>query len=209
MSQRGVTLVEVLVASAIFSAVSAIGVFAFGIAISMTERLELANARIGSIEQMRTIIRTDLYQLVPRGVYEPGTNRRRPSFLGGEALDEALDDRDGEPLLSLVRGGWPNPGAEEPRPEIQAVTYLVREDTLIRRTRPFLDAVTDTPYRDEVVLSGLSDVEIEFLEPDGWARETGRLLQPDEMTEAIVVKLSFQHIAYGSMEHLFLVGGEV
>lgn len=209
MSQRGLTLVEVLIALGIFALVSGIGVVALGLAVSGVDQLDRAMERVGTIDRMRGLMRADLYQLTERGVFERDTNRRRPPVVGGEALDEILDDRDGEPLLSLVRGGWPNPGAEEPRAEMQAVTYLVRDEQLIRRTRPFLDAVLDTPFRDEILLAGVTNVKIEFLEDGRWERETGRNLPDDQLTDAVALKLSFEHVDYGPMEHLFLIGGGV
>lgn len=210
MNQRGLTLVEVLVALAIFSAVSAIGVAAMGLAARGSEQLDRAMERVSAVDRMRGLLRADLYQLVDRSVYEADTDRRRPAFIGGDALDEVIGDRDGEPLLGLVRGGWPNPGAEEPRPGLQAVTYLVRDGQLVRRTRPYLDAVIDTPVRDDVLLSGLKDVEIAFFEDGRWFPETGRAFaDDDEDGVPVALRLRFNHPDYGPMEHLFLIGGGV
>lgn len=207
MNQRGLTLVEVLVALGIFAAVSAIGVGALTLAANGSRQLEVANERIGDLERFRGVLRTDLYQLVDREVLEPETVRPRPALIGGEALDEVLGDREFEPLLALVRSGWSNPGAVEPRPEVQAVTYFLRGGELVRRTRPFLDATRDTPFLDDVILDGLVDVEITFRVRGEWEEETGRTGAPGD--EPLAVRLTFEHPDYGPMEHIFVIGGRV
>ncbi|GGY52727.1 type II secretion system minor pseudopilin GspJ [Parvularcula lutaonensis] len=205
MKQRGLTLVEVLIALGIFSAVSAIGMAAMSIAANGSRQLEEVMDRTGEIERFRTLIRADLYLFTDRLVFEADTDRKRPSLVGGEALDEILDTRGEEPLLALVRSGWSNPGAREPRAELQAVTYLERDGDLIRRTRPYLDAVKDTPSRDEVLVSGVEDVEIAFLFEGRWEPEVGRF----ESTRPEAVRLRFTHPVYDEMEHIFLIGGGV
>ncbi|MEM9838281.1 MAG: type II secretion system minor pseudopilin GspJ [Pseudomonadota bacterium] len=204
MNQRGLSLVEVLIALSIFAAVSAIGVGAFTLAANGTAQLERANAEIASMERFRGLLRTDLYQLVDRRVYERTADEPRPAFMGGRVLNDFLENREEGALLTLVRAGWSNPGAVEPRSELQAVTWLLRDETLIRRQRPFLDAVAETPERDDVILEGVEEVEIDFLARGRWRDEAGR---PGTDGEAVAVRLRFIHSAYGEMEHIFLIGG--
>lgn len=205
MKQRGLTLVEVLIALAIFAAVSGIGVTAMNLAANGSRQLEAAMGRTGEVERFRILLRTDLYLFTDRPVFEADTQRKRPAFMGGEALDDVLTARDETPLLALVRTGWVNPDAREPRPELQAVTWLEKDGALIRRTRPFLDAVAQTPTRDETLLSGLEEVEIDFRFDGRWEREAGRL----ESTAPEMVRLRFTHPDYEEMEFLFLIGGGV
>lgn len=204
MKQRGVTLVEVLIALAIFAAVSAIGVSALSLASRGAAQLQDATDRMADMERFRGLLRADLYQLVDRPVYEATADRPRPAFIGGRVLRGFLEDGDETALLALVRAGWTNPGSEEPRSELQAITWLAKDGALIRRQRPFLDAVAETPYRDDIVLDGLQDIDITFLERGRWRDETGR---PGEDASAVTLQLSFIHPVYGEMEHRFLIGG--
>lgn len=203
MNQKGLTLVEVLVALGIFAAVSAIGTAAFTLAANGSRQLEEADRRIADMDRFRGILRADLYQRVERQVIEPDTDRPRPAFMGGDALSEVLSPKDGEPLIALVRSGWVNPGAEEARAELQAVTYFAREGAIIRRTRPFLDADNLTPFRDEELLTDLTEIEVAFRVAGRWAEETGR---PADTEAPLAVRLSFEHPDYGAMEHLFYLG---
>ncbi|NRA30102.1 MAG: type II secretion system minor pseudopilin GspJ [Parvularculaceae bacterium] len=204
MKQRGVTLVEVLIALGIFAAVSAIGVSALSMASRGSEQLRDATERMADMERFRGLMRADLYQLVDRPVYEATADRPRPSFMGGRVLRGFLESREETALLALVRAGWANPGSEESRSELQAVTWLAKDGTLIRRQRPFLDAVAETPYRDDIVLEGLEKVEISFLSRGRWRDETGR---PGDDASAVTLMISFVHPIYGEMEHRFLIGG--
>ncbi|MEM9809648.1 MAG: type II secretion system minor pseudopilin GspJ [Pseudomonadota bacterium] len=204
MNQRGMTLIEVLIALGIFAAVSAIGVGALSLAASGSEQLDKADIRIGELERFRGLLRSDLYQLIDRPVREPDTDEPRPSLMGGAFSDELLEDEEGVAILALVRSGWPNPGAKEPRSELQAVIYFVQGDQILRRTRPFLDAVRETPHRDDLLLEGVSDVEIAFLNRAGWGEEAGR---PGRGEEPVAVRIRFMHPHYGAMQHIFMLGG--
>ena len=204
MNQRGLTLVEVLVALGIFSAVSAIGLAAMGLAANGSQQLEDADARISEMDRFRGILRADLFQRVEREVIEPDTDRPRPAFMGGDALSVVLSPNYGQPLLALVRSGWANPDAAEPRAELQAVTYYARGGTLIRRTRPFLDADVQTPFCDAALLTDLRDIDIAFRSAGRWSEETGR---PGDVAVPNAVRLSFEHPVYGPMEHLFYLEG--
>lgn len=204
MNQRGLSLVEVLIALSIFAAVSAIGVGAFTLAANGAAQLERANDRIASMERFRGLLRADLYQLTDRRVFEPRADAARPAFMGGRVLSDFLSDDDETALMTLVRGGWSNPGAEAPRSELQAVTWLLRDGALIRRQRPFLDAVAETPERDDVILEGLGEVDIAFLSRGRWRDEAGR---PGTEVEPVALRLRFNHSVYGEMEHIFLIGG--
>ncbi len=203
MNERGLTLVEVLIALAIFSAVSALGVGAMTLAANGSVQLEETDARVGEMERMRALLRSDLHQFIDREVTEADEEQRRPAFIGGDAAQDLLAERGETILFSLVRSGWGNPELAEPRAELQVVTYLEASGRLIRRTRPFLDAVRDTPVRDDVLIDRIEDPEIRFRERGAWRPEAGR--QPGPPPAAL--RLSFVHPFYGPMEHVFLIGG--
>lgn len=205
MNERGVTLVEILVALAVFAAVSTIGVAAMSLAANGSRQLEEVSDRIASMERFRSVLRADLHQLVERPVWEAETTRARPSLMGGPVLEEVIGDDGFEPLLALVRSGWSNPGATEPRAEVQAVTYIWANSQIIRRTRPFLDADVRTPVQDDILVDGARDVEIAFRIGERWEEDAGRSENAGDAP--LAVRLTFTHDAYGEMEHVFLLGG--
>jgi general secretion pathway protein J len=202
MNQRGLTLVEVLIALAIFAVVNAMGVGIFTIAARGAEQLERVEQQISEIERLRGLLRQDIGAVVDRQVIEADARELRPAFVGGRTLADLLPSED-QPLLALVRSGWRNPAAQAPRSELQAVTYLIEDGKLIRRIRPFLDASFDTPVADDVLIEGVSEVEISFRLNGRWLDETGVPGGDGEMPRA--VQLTFTHPVYGEIETIFLV----
>jgi type II secretion system protein J len=195
------TLVEILVALGIFAAVSAIAVGALGLAANGTAQLDEAASRIGRVETFRIVMRDDLNHLVARQAREPNIVGSRPAFVGGDAAAALMDRDDETTLLMLTRSGWTNAGSREPRAEVQAVSYLLKDDQLVRRTRPFIDAALDTPFRDQVLLEDLRNLDIAFLTARDWREETEPGARP------VALRISFEHPDYGLMEHIFLTGG--
>ncbi|MEO1657661.1 MAG: type II secretion system minor pseudopilin GspJ [Pseudomonadota bacterium] len=200
MNQRGLTLIELLIALTIFAFVSAAALAALNLGVSGSTQLQDATDRISELERMRTIVRNDLAMAVDVPVYESEATLRRPSFVAGEIVDDVMPEPDdGEWLFALVRGGWTNIDAMQPRAEIQPVGYLAIDDALVRRTRPFLDATRETPHRDQVLLDDLQDLEVQFYQGGDWDED----IEPETLPTAI--RLSFVHPAYGQMHHDFLM----
>ncbi|MEM0929956.1 MAG: type II secretion system minor pseudopilin GspJ [Pseudomonadota bacterium] len=202
MNQRGFTLVEVLVSLGIFAFVSAAGVVALNLSLSSAAQLDDTTDRLSELERFRSILRDDLGMIVNRPVREAYQDRLRPAFVGGEIMDDLYEDEPGtEYLFALVRSDWENPDAQSPRPEVQAVVYLLQDGTLIRRTRPYLDAVRDTPVVDQPVLSNVDALDLQFFTDDEWRAD----LQPGLWPGA--VELTIDHRAHGVITHKFIVRG--
>ena len=202
--QRGLTLVEMLVALGIFSLIGTASVAVIGVALSGQTQLEAQTEALGRLERTRALLRADLAQVVDRPVREPD-GRDGAAFAGGDALPEILSDEAlGVPLLVLTRGGWTNPGDARPRSELQRVEYRLRDGILIRRSRPFLDAANDTPHTEQVLLDGLDDASAAFWDGQAWrpgfAGEDGTPFPP-------AMRLTLQHPAYGALTNDFLVAG--
>ncbi|MBB4657619.1 type II secretion system minor pseudopilin GspJ [Parvularcula dongshanensis] len=168
--QRGLTLVELLVALGVFGFVSAASVGVLTLAVNGQSQLELRTDEVMRLERARALLRADLLQLAPRPVREGPSGREAevPAFAGGAELTLPETAPDAEVLFVLTRGGWQNPDSARPRAELQRVTYLLKDDALIRRTRPFLDAAADTPTLDQVLLEDVEDAEVAFLSEGQW-----------------------------------------
>lgn len=203
--QRGLTLVELLVALGIFSLVATGSVTVLTLALSGRDQLEAATDQARELERARSLIRSDLMQLAPRAVRDEDGNAE-PALVGGDAREAAAPRpavATGEVvLMRLTRGGWDNPGALRPRAELQRVTYLVREGQLVRRTRPFLDAAPGTPSQDQVLLDGVADADVAFHDGEGW--RDGFAGGPGQVPRA--VRLDLDHSAFGPLRQDFLAG---
>lgn len=157
MRARGFTLLEMLVAVAIFAVVATL---AFGGWISVMRQYEdthEAQARLQDIRRAVTLLERDLFQIEARPVREAFQGDLLPVLRGG--VDQMLP-------VELTRGGWRNP-AGVPRANVQRVAWQREDDTLYRLHWLVLDQAQDSePVRLEV-LDGVEEFALRFLDADG------------------------------------------
>jgi len=154
--QRGFTLVEILIAIAIFAF---IGVASTAVLTTVIDSDELSSARFEKFQRLQravTTIERDMQQAVPRAVRTDGQTNTIV-MRGGES-DES--DNDG---LAFVRSGWQNPQMMLPRSTLQAVAYRVRDGKLERLYTNYVDNVVGTEPKVRVLLEDISDFKIEFI----------------------------------------------
>ncbi len=154
--QRGFTLVEILIAIAIFAF---IGVASTAVLTTVIDSDELSSARFEKFQRLQravTTIERDMQQAVPRAVRTDGQTNTIV-MRGGES-DES--DNDG---LAFVRSGWQNPQMMLPRSTLQAVAYRVRDGKLERLYTNYVDNVVGTEPKVRVLLEDISEFKIEFI----------------------------------------------
>lgn len=162
-AQKGLTLVELLVALLVFSFVTSAGVYALRLGVDARDQLGAAEERLSEIEIARLMLKQDFAQLVERRVRDEFGDKAGASFRGGEQI-RLRTPVDGETLLvGFVRGGWANPGHDAPRSNLQYVEYLEKDGALVRRIRPYLDDARGQPHYDRVLISDVDGIEMRFL----------------------------------------------
>lgn len=149
----GFTLVEVLVALAVFALIAAAGALVLARTIDTRFVVHEHAERIAELQRMRALLKADLAQAAPRRTRAP-TGRPLPRALMGQTVP-------GDPVLTLVRAGWSNPDGAA-RPSLQRVEYRVVEDRLERRASTYLDGARAGP--PQVVYRGVSDVAVTFIQ---------------------------------------------
>jgi general secretion pathway protein J len=156
-TDRGFTLVELLVAMAI---VAVIGVMALTGLTQVIKQQTLAHAhaeRWHAVQLAMRLVSQDLAQLVPRETREELGESYQPTLLADPSAQFALE---------FSRGGWANPGAF-PRGTVLRVAYNWEEDKLVRLHWPVMDRTLSTlPVRTEL-LDGVQNVEVRFLDVAG------------------------------------------
>lgn len=157
--QRGFTLLELLVTMAVFAIFA---LMALGGLNNFLAQQALVNEELARLDQLQRTMRTlvnDLGQAQPRCVRDELGLSREASFLA---------DGRGEFLLRFTRGGWRNPAGLS-RGTLQRVQYRLEDDNLLREYWPVLDRVLGLEPRREVLLEGLEELRLEFLdEGDQW-----------------------------------------
>jgi general secretion pathway protein J len=138
----GFTLIEVLVSVFLLSVLSAFAYETLNYVRRSREVTTTAFERIRAIELAVHTLVTDFQQLEPRPVRD---------LLGESALPAVLADPRTTNLVTLTRGGWPNP-VGLPRGTLQRVNYRLDNGTLIREYQTVLDAtLANAPVKRELL----------------------------------------------------------
>jgi len=139
---RGFTLIEVLVAVFLLAVLSAFAYETLAYVSRSREATSAAFERIRGLELAVHTMVTDFQQLEARPVRD---------LLGQSALPAILADPRTTNLVTLTRGGWPNP-AGLPRGTLQRVNYRLDNGTLIREYQTVLDAtLANAPVKRELL----------------------------------------------------------
>lgn len=193
MTRRaGFTLVEVLISLMIFAMIAAAGAAVLGVTIDNRFAVKAASDRVGDLQRMRSLLRADLGQASARRS-RGTTGRPMPQPIVGAAAP-------GDPILTLTRAGWSNPG-EQARPSLQRVEYRLVEDRLERRVSSHLDGARPGP--PQVLYRGVRDVTVAFVR-DGQAAPAFISSIDRPLPDAVRIGMTVQ--GYGRIDQLFLVG---
>ena len=154
--QRGFTLIEILVAMAIFTL---IGLASTGLLTTVIDSNTLSQERFEKLQLLQramVTIERDIQQAVSRSVRVDG-EKREIVMAGGEV--EGSDD-DG---IGFVRGGWHNPQLMLRRSTLQYVAYRLRDNQLERLYSNYVDNVIGYEPKVRVLLDEIESFKVEFL----------------------------------------------
>lgn len=196
-NNRGFTLVEMLVAMAIFSLLAISASSMLSVSLRNAETFERADAATRELQIARTIMRSDFSQIAHRPVRDSYGAPVQGMFTGGLA---ALD----KPILAFVRHGWDNPGGADDRSSLQYVEYALADGALVRRSRPYLDPTPETPVTTAKLLSNVKAANASFLARGQWADQW--IAAPPQNTLPEAIALDVTQGASNQIRQAFLVG---
>lgn len=158
----GFTLVEVLVALAIFGILSVLAYEAIGQSLSNADLLNERMDRLRSIQQTMRLLGRDLQQAAPRPIRDP---------LNGEAVASIRSELGNEFALEVTHGGWPNP-AGLPRGTLQRAAYRIQEAELVRFQWNVLDATLNNEPVAVALIDNVESIVFNYLPPGGeWTNQ--------------------------------------
>ncbi len=175
---RGFTLIEALLALAIFGVIA---VLAYRATSALTEgesRLSAEAQRWRALEALFTRFEADIRQAMPRSV-RVGTTRE-PAWLGAVAGNQSA--------LVFTRAG--SEFAQEPAPAGQRVGYRLREGIIELAYWPQLDHTEDAQPAVYPLVSDVAAFQLEYLARDGSWRDRWPLLGEADVPRAVRLTLT-------------------
>lgn len=203
--QRGFTLLEILVASAIF-------VMLYFMAFSAVDNVRISRAQkntsqkqLGDIQLSFMYFERDFQQI-----------SRRPIRGGsGDYHGEIIGDELSDIPLQITRGGL-QVLEDLPKSSLQRVGYVLKDEVLYRITWPVLDQAQDTEPREKKLLANVEKIEFRFLSDKGewqpnWnsgasdtnTGQAGQTVRAVGIPKAAAVRLTIKGI--GEVNRLFLL----
>lgn len=190
---RGFTLVEMLVALAVFGLLSTASVMVLAHAVDQQDAVRTHIDRLAELQVAHGLLQADLSQAAKR------RTRRADGGADRHAFNASPHDPR-RPLLAFVRHGWSNPDGT-PRASLQYVEYRIADGRLERSTRGDLDgARTGSP---QVLLTGVRSASIAFHAQGRW--NDGWIGGLDALPDALALELELERI--GRVRQVFLLPG--
>ncbi|MDD1783586.1 type II secretion system minor pseudopilin GspJ [Enterovibrio sp. ZSDZ35] len=192
---KGFTLIEVLLALAIFGMI-AIGVQqVFSGVVKSNEQTQEASESLKTLQRALIIMDSDFRQMLARQ-YRNGGEDAEEKLL--EFSENLLDS---ESLgIRFVRGGWINPQQLFPRGEVVKVGYRIQDDTLERIRWMYPDDSSANEPAVMPIMDGVTDLSVEVLGEESWVKSWDT---PLTMPKAIRLKLETER--YGELTRIYML----
>lgn len=155
--QSGFTLIEVLVALAVFGVLSVLAYMSLAQTLANADMLTDRMDRLQSIQRTVSFLSSELLQTAPRPVRVELAQAPVPALQSSFASDFALQ---------ITHGGWPNV-AGTPRSTMQRTAYRVEDGELVRYHWNVLDRTVNNVPIGTIMLEDVDSLTFRFLQNDG------------------------------------------
>jgi general secretion pathway protein J len=195
----GFTLLELLVAVAVFAILSAMAYGGLRNVIDNSQQVKSSMQRLQQVQLAMLKISRDFSQLSQRTIRDEYGNTRN-YILSGEG---------GDVFIEFSRGGRRNP-AELLRSHIQRVAYKLEDNTLSRLHWPQLDRTQEMEPYEDALLDDVENASIRFLDDrNEWHNEwppVGATGVPgDDTTVLYALEFTLELQDWGELIRLFQV----
>lgn len=195
---QGFTLLEVLIAVAIFSVVSLASFTIFDTVLRGDETSKIRSTRQNELQRAFLLIERDLTQVARRTMRVNGEAAKN-TFIQ-TANDSFLEN---DQALAIVKRGWTNPGLLLPRSEMQAVAYRINDDTLERLHYNFVDSVVGQEPKVRPLISAVDTVAFQFYDGKKWQDKWS------DSTLPLAIAIEVETKDFGVIRRQYLVAGDV
>ena len=191
----GFTLLELLVALAIFGLLAAMSYSGLQAVLEQQSYTEQAADRLSALQKTYLIMQRDIEQIVPRTVRDEFGDAQQP-LVGGDALQ-------------LTRGGWRNPAGRQ-RSTLQRVGYAYDDEQLVRYSWSVLDRAQDSEPLEQPLLENVERMGLRYLGVnDEWQEQwpdAAAVINADPADTPVLpqaVEVTIEHKMFGTLVWLF------
>ena len=193
----GFTLLELLVALAIFGLLAAMSYGGLQAVLEQQFYTQQAADRLAGLQKLYLIMQRDIEQVVPRTVRDEFGDTQQP-LVGGDGLQ-------------LTRGGWRNPAGRQ-RSTLQRVGYAFNGEQLLRYSWSVLDRAQDSEALEQPLSPDVERLQLRYLDAadewqDQWpdALASSLSTDPEDAPQVLprAVEVTVEHKTYGTLVWLF------
>ncbi len=199
---RGFTLLELLVAMAIFAIIGTLALSGYTELQRQSEYAEQRLERVREVQRAMQTIAQDLGQLEPRPIREPLGATVIPAVLASDSIDY---------IVQFTRAGWSNT-AGLPRPTLQRVGYRLDGEGLWRDHWSVLDrTLVQEPIRVRL-LPKVRTVRLRFMNAsrewvERWPPGDGNPVAGSERLRPAAVEITLDLEDWGEIRRVIEVAG--
>ena len=195
--QKGFTLLELLIALAVFSILSLMAYSGLQIVMDSKEHTEKQADRLIELQRAFTFIGRDIEQTIGRSI--------RDSF--GDTKAAMVGSSFGTIPLEFTRAGWRNP-AKLTRSSMERVMYRYDEENITRLSVSALDQPPQVEPLERHLLSEVKELKFRYLDDklswnDSWPPSFGPAAGLSSLPRAVEVTLDM--IGFGEIKRIFRV----
>ncbi|MCG9680905.1 type II secretion system minor pseudopilin GspJ [Vibrio sp. Isolate23] len=195
--QSGFTLIEVLVAIAIFASLS-VGAYQVLNQVQRSNALSLERSeRLKTLQRALVFMDGDFRQMALR---QTRTNGEESNGLLLH-WKEYLLDSDAKGIM-FTRLGWHNPQQQFPRGEISKVGYRIKDDVLERVWWRYADTPAGQAGITMPLIDKVEKFNVKFFDGSDWKKEWD---QKAMLPQAVAVELELED--YGKIERIYMTAG--
>ena len=198
----GFTLLELLVAMAIFALLSVMAYAGLSTVLNANQILETNMQRLSEVQRSVTLLSRDIRQTINRAIRDTYGDTKQP-LIGATAFDSL-----GTPAIELTRTGYANPLGTK-RSFLQRVAYRVEEETLYRDSWRVLDQAQDSEADALAICHEVKSLTLRYLDQENTWHEQWPPSDPEFQNAALpqAVEVSLELTDWGKVVRLLSLAG--
>ncbi len=200
----GFTLLELLVALAIFALLSVMAYAGLSTILTTNQVLESNMERLTEVQRSITFLSRDIRETVNRAIRDIYGDQKQP-LIGASEFDTL-----GTPIIELTHTGYANPLGIK-RSFLQRVAYRIEDETLYRNSWRVLDQAQDSQADALAICHDVETLKLRYLDESNNWHEQWPPIDPEYQGPVLpkAIELSLTLTDWGKIVRLLPLAGSV